>query len=73
MAGPKQGPAVPLADKSLMEILQCGQASDTKRANNGAARKIAHLIGETEGGAYQMLLVALIEDERLLDPRGFND
>ena len=35
-----------------------------------AARKIAHLTGETEGGAYQMLLVALIEDERRLDPRG---
>jgi hypothetical protein len=38
-----------------------------------AARKIAHLTGETEGGAYQMLLVALIEDERRLDPREFND
>ena len=26
-----------------------------------AAHKIAHLTGTTEGGAYQMLLVALIE------------
>ena len=38
-----------------------------------AARKIAHLTGATEGGAYQMLLVALIEAERQLDPREFND
>jgi len=28
------------------------------------ARKIAHLIGVTEGSAYQKLLVALIEAER---------
>ena len=33
-----------------------------------AAHKIAHLTGTTEGGAYQMLLGALIEAERL--PRG---
>jgi hypothetical protein len=33
-----------------------------------AARKIAHLTGVTEGRAYQMLLVALVETERL--PRG---
>ena len=32
-----------------------------------AARKIAHLTGATEGGVYQMLLVALIEAERLPD------
>jgi hypothetical protein len=37
------------------------------------AHKIAHLTGTTEGGAYQMLLVALIEAERRLDPREFND
>jgi hypothetical protein len=30
----------------------------------GAARKIARLTGATEGGAYQMLLCALIEAER---------
>jgi hypothetical protein len=30
-----------------------------------AARKIARLTGVTEGGAYQMLLSALIETERL--------
>ena len=30
------------------------------------ARKIAHLTGVTEGGAYQMLLVALINAEREL-------
>jgi hypothetical protein len=29
-----------------------------------AARKIARLTGATEGGAYQMLLCALIEAER---------
>jgi hypothetical protein len=33
-----------------------------------AARKIARLTGVTEGGAYQVLLSALIEAERL--PRG---
>jgi hypothetical protein len=33
-----------------------------------AAHKIARLTGVTEGGVYQMLLVALIEAERL--PRG---
>jgi hypothetical protein len=38
-----------------------------------AAHKIARLTGATEGGAYQMLLVALIEAERRLDPREFND
>ena len=30
-----------------------------------AARKIARLTGATEGGAYQMLLVVLVEAERL--------
>ena len=29
-----------------------------------AARKIARLTGATEGGSYQMLLIALIEAER---------
>jgi hypothetical protein len=38
-----------------------------------AARKIAGLTGATEGGAYQMLLVALIEEEKRLDPREFSD
>jgi len=33
-----------------------------------AARKIARLTGATEGGVYQILLVALIVAERL--PRG---
>ena len=33
-----------------------------------AVHKIARLTGATEGGVYQMLLVALIEAERL--PRG---
>jgi len=33
-----------------------------------AAHKIARLTGATEGGVYQLLLVALIEAERL--PRG---
>jgi hypothetical protein len=38
-----------------------------------AARKIARLTGAAEGGAYQMLLIALIEAERRLDPREFSD
>ena len=33
-----------------------------------AASKIARLTGATEGGSYQVLLIALIEAERL--PRG---
>jgi len=37
-----------------------------------AARKIARLTGATEGGAYQMLLIALIEAERRLNPGEFN-
>ena len=38
-----------------------------------AAHKIAHLTGATEGGAYQMLLAALIEEEKWLDPGEFNE
>ena len=36
-----------------------------------AARKIAHLTGATEGGSYQVLLIALAE--RRLDPQELND
>ena len=38
-----------------------------------AAHKIADLTGATEGGAYQMLLVALIETEKQLEPWEFSD
>jgi hypothetical protein len=38
-----------------------------------AAHKIARLTGSIEGNAYQMLLVALIEAERRLDPQEFSD
>jgi hypothetical protein len=38
-----------------------------------AARKIAHLTGATEGGAYKRLLIALVEAEGRLDPQEFND
>ena len=38
-----------------------------------AAHKIAGLTGATEGNAYRMLLVALIESEKQLDPREFDD
>ena len=38
-----------------------------------AARKIACLTGATEGGAYQVLLIALFGVERGLDPGEFND
>ena len=34
-----------------------------------AACKITHLTGATEGGAYRMLLLALIEAEREPSPR----
>jgi hypothetical protein len=38
-----------------------------------AAHKIAHLTGATEGGAYQMLLISLVESEGRLDLAEFND
>jgi hypothetical protein len=38
-----------------------------------AAHRIACLTGATEGTAYQMLLVALIDAEKQLDPREFDD
>jgi len=38
-----------------------------------AAHKIARLTGATEGGAYQMLLISLIESEGRLDLAEFND
>jgi hypothetical protein len=38
-----------------------------------AAHKIAQLTGATEGCTYQMLLLALIEVEKQLDPWEFND
>ena len=38
-----------------------------------AAHKIAGLTGTTAGGAYQMLLITLIEAEGRLDLAGFND
>ena len=38
-----------------------------------AAHKIARLTGATDGGAYQMLLRALIGAERRLDLGEFND
>jgi hypothetical protein len=38
-----------------------------------AAWKTAHLTGNTEGGAYKRLLIALIEGEERLDPREFKD
>ena len=37
-----------------------------------AARKIAHLTGVTEGRAYQMLLVALVEAAELRSIPGFS-
>ena len=36
------------------------------------ARKMAHLTGVTEGRAYQMLLVALVETEKLRSIPGFS-
>ena len=38
-----------------------------------AAHKIAHLTGVTEGRAYQMLLIALIEAEGRLGPQELDD
>jgi hypothetical protein len=38
-----------------------------------AAHKIARVTGATEGGAYQMLLIALIEAEGRLDLAEFNE
>jgi hypothetical protein len=36
------------------------------------ARRMAHLTGVTEGRAYQMLLVALVETEKLRSIPGFS-
>ena len=49
-------------------MVQIGPEGLTASAHVMAARKIARLTGVAEGGAYQMLLSALIEAERL--PRG---
>jgi hypothetical protein len=38
-----------------------------------AAHRIACLTGATEGNAYQMLLVALVEGQKGLDPRELDD
>jgi hypothetical protein len=38
-----------------------------------AAQKSARLTGATEGDAYQKLLIALIEGQKGLDPREFDD
>ena len=38
-----------------------------------AAQKIARLTEATDGDAYQKLLIALIEGEKGLDPREFED
>ena len=38
-----------------------------------AAQKIARLTEATEGDAYQKLLIAMIEGQKGLDPREFDD
>jgi hypothetical protein len=53
------------------EMIECFKSAPKGSRHQrmlGAAQKIARLAGVTEGGAYQMLLGALIEAERL--PRG---
>jgi len=52
----------------MIEWFKSAPASSRHERMLWAARKIAHLTGVTEGSAYQMLLGALIEGERL--PRG---
>jgi hypothetical protein len=54
-------------------VVQIGPKGSRHERLLWAAHKIAQLTGSTEGAAYQMLLVALIEAERRLDPREFND
>jgi len=49
------------------EMIECFNSAPTGSRHERmlwAARKIARLTGATEGGAYKMLLVALIEAER---------
>jgi hypothetical protein len=50
------------------EMIECFKSAPKNSRHERmlwTARKIAHLTGVTEGGAYQMLLGALIEAERL--------
>jgi hypothetical protein len=54
-------------------VVQIGPDGSRHQRLLWAAHKIAHLTGTTEGGTYQMLLVALIEAEQRLDPREFSD
>jgi hypothetical protein len=54
-------------------VVQIGPDGLAAPAHVMGCHKIAGLTGATEGGAYQMLLVALIEEEKRLDPREFSD
>jgi hypothetical protein len=47
----------------MIELFKSAPKSSRHERMLWAARKIARLTGATEGGTYQMLLVALIEAE----------
>jgi hypothetical protein len=53
-----------MTQDEMIEWLKSAPKGSRHQRMLWAARKIAHLTGMPEGGAYQMLLVALIEAER---------
>jgi hypothetical protein len=57
-----------MTQHEMIEWFNAAQEGSRHQRTLWAARKIARLTGVTEGGAYQALLIALIEAERL-DPR----
>jgi hypothetical protein len=69
-----QGPRIAKMTKDKMiEWFKSAPMSSRHQRMLWAAQNIARLTGATEGGAYQMLLLALIEAEGRLDLAEFND
>ena len=54
-------------------MVQIGTEGLAASAHVMGSQKIARLTGATEGDAYQKLLIALIEGQKGLDPREFDD
>jgi hypothetical protein len=54
-------------------VVQIGPMGSRHERMLWATRKIAHLTGAAEGGAYKRLLIALIEAEGRLDSREFKN
>jgi hypothetical protein len=54
-----------MTQEEMIEWFKSAPMGSRHQRTLWAAHKIARLTGVTEGGAYQMLLIALIEAERL--------